>query len=246
MTLRIRPLARKLISICVPSLLASRDQQVWMNKHAKETQRYLASNPSMIQLINHLCTHEVFRSNQKPTEISRLLHHLAILRPKRVVEIGSQLGGTLVLFAAVAAEDAQLLSIDLTYSHPRHVALASFIGSRQRLAAVTANSHEKSTHTQVVQWLKGNPVDLLFIDGDHTYNGVMQDYEAYGPLVRSGGVIAFHDINPDYRTRYGQPTIHDVGEVPQFWAELKMRHQSCLELIDDIEQDGYGIGMLIA
>jgi predicted O-methyltransferase YrrM len=38
------------------------------------------------------------------------------------------------------------------------------------------------------------PVDLIFIDGDHSYEGVKQDFEIYAPLVRSDGLIAFHDI----------------------------------------------------
>lgn len=40
-------------------------------------------------------------------------------------------------------------------------------------------------------WKK--PIDLLFIDGDHSYEGVKSDYEAWSPFVKVGGVIAFHD-----------------------------------------------------
>lgn len=38
-----------------------------------------------------------------------------------------------------------------------------------------------------------NPVDLLFIDGDHTYEAVRRDWTLYRDLVRPGGIIAFHD-----------------------------------------------------
>ena len=34
-------------------------------------------------------------------------------------------------------------------------------------------------------------LDLLFIDGDHSYEGVRQDYKMYSKLVRDGGLIAF-------------------------------------------------------
>jgi predicted O-methyltransferase YrrM len=44
-------------------------------------------------------------------------------------------------------------------------------------------------------------IDLLFIDGAHEYDAVLQDYEQWSPLVRPGGTIAFHDVvmedNPD-------------------------------------------------
>jgi cephalosporin hydroxylase len=36
-------------------------------------------------------------------------------------------------------------------------------------------------------------IDFLFIDGDHSYQGVLTDWLLYAPLVRSGGIIAFHD-----------------------------------------------------
>jgi predicted O-methyltransferase YrrM len=45
--------------------------------------------------------------------------------------------------------------------------------------------------------LKDNKVDFLFIDADHSYEGVKKDFEMYSPLVRKGGIIAFHDIIPD-------------------------------------------------
>jgi len=39
------------------------------------------------------------------------------------------------------------------------------------------------------------PIGLLRIDGDHSYEGVSQDYEAWYKHVVHGGVIAFHDYN---------------------------------------------------
>jgi len=39
----------------------------------------------------------------------------------------------------------------------------------------------------------GGNIELLFIDGDHTYDGVKRDYNLYYPMVKVGGLIAFHD-----------------------------------------------------
>jgi cephalosporin hydroxylase len=39
-------------------------------------------------------------------------------------------------------------------------------------------------------------IDFLFIDGDHSYKCVKADYDNYSPLVRKGGIIAFHDTEP--------------------------------------------------
>jgi predicted O-methyltransferase YrrM len=89
-------------------------------------------------------------------------------------------------------------------------------------------------------------LDVLFIDGDHTYDGVKADYQMYRPLVRKGGLIAFHDIVDDHQTKYGRPGIGWAGGVPMFWREVKLQKEfsSCSEFIADPDQDGMGIGVL--
>lgn len=37
-------------------------------------------------------------------------------------------------------------------------------------------------------------IDLLHIDGDHSYDAVKFDYETWVPSVRPGGAVMFHDI----------------------------------------------------
>lgn len=38
------------------------------------------------------------------------------------------------------------------------------------------------------------PIDLLFIDGSHAYEDVLQDFEQFFPYVKPGGIVAFHDV----------------------------------------------------
>jgi len=57
-------------------------------------------------------------------------------------------------------------------------------------------------------WPEGGELNFLFIDGDHTYEGVRKNFEMYSPLVRRGGIVAFHDIVP-------RPP-ENVGGVPRF------------------------------
>ena len=57
------------------------------------------------------------------------------------------------------------------------------------------NSHSNEMHLKVKdEFLDG--IDLLFIDGDHSYNGVTLDFEKYFGLVNSGGYIIFDDYLP--------------------------------------------------
>jgi hypothetical protein len=43
----------------------------------------------------------------------------------------------------------------------------------------------------------GTPLDILFIDGDHTYGGCKGDIEGFYPHVRKGGYIAIHDYDKE-------------------------------------------------
>jgi predicted O-methyltransferase YrrM len=83
--------------------------------------------------------------------------------------------------------------------------------------------------------LGGQALDYRSIDGDHSYAGVKRDFEMYAPLVRKGGLIAFHDI------ANGPP--ESVGGVPQFWQELRGGHRRN-ELIRDPKQGSGGVGMI--
>jgi predicted O-methyltransferase YrrM len=38
-----------------------------------------------------------------------------------------------------------------------------------------------------------NPLDFLFIDGDHRYEGVLRDFNEWTPLLKVGGILAMHD-----------------------------------------------------
>jgi len=48
---------------------------------------------------------------------------------------------------------------------------------------------------EVLAATEGRTLDLVFLDGDHSYNGVRRDILAWGPLVRPGGVLSGHDLN---------------------------------------------------
>ena len=89
------------------------------------------------------------------------------------------------------------------------------------------------------------PVDLLYIDGDHTYEGVKSDFETYSPLCGAAAVIAFHDIQMDFFHAKGIQTSCDSGLVYKFWEEVKAG-RNFHEFVEEprSEQDGFGIGVI--
>jgi predicted O-methyltransferase YrrM len=87
----------------------------------------------------------------------------------------------------------------------------------QQLHLIRGDSHSPETKQRVMSILDGEPLDYVFVDADHTYEGVRQDFETYATLVRSGGMIAFHDI-----VTHQQNT---QSEVERFWNQIKMRYE---------------------
>ena len=49
--------------------------------------------------------------------------------------------------------------------------------------------------SQMVAKLWDKPISLLFIDGDHSYEGVKKDTLSWEPFVKKGGTILFHDTD---------------------------------------------------
>lgn len=185
----------------------------------------------------------MFWPEQNESEILGLMQMLSEKPPRYVCEIGAARGGNLFLFAQSAAPDALLVSVDIDFAFARPSALQKLGRARQRIRCIEADSQLESTRDQVRSLLSGNPLDFLFIDGDHSYDGVKRDFELYAPLVRPGGIIALHDIVADYKTRHGRDTGTYTGGVPIYWRELKDGFPDHRELIDNPDQDGLGIGV---
>jgi predicted O-methyltransferase YrrM len=176
-------------------------------------------------------------------EILALLEAVRELEPRRVVEIGTAAGGTLFLFTRVAASDAALVTVDLPrggpfgggYARSSIPLLRSFARPGQRIELVRRDSQQEETAREVAR-RAGGPVDFLFLDGDHRYDGVRRDYELYEPLVRPGGLVALHDVAD------APPEL--VGDVPRFWRELVSSGLDTREIVAGTPGGGYGIGLI--
>lgn len=185
----------------------------------------------------------VLRIQQVKEEIFELLKILGEKKPKVLLEIGTARGGSLFLFSRMAPDGACLISVDLPggkfgggYFGFVKILFYSFIKDRQKLFLIRGNSHEQDTVDRVEKILDGRKLDFLFIDGDHTYEGVKRDFELYSRLVKEKGVIAMHDI-----AEHGSRDV-DV-KVNLFWNEIKQKCD-CREIIKDRKQGWAGIGVL--
>lgn len=183
----------------------------------------------------------VLRITQIKSEIRRLLTILQNDPPKVMLEIGTAYGGTLFLFSKICRPDSKIISIDLPYSifaggYPssRKILYNSFATTEmQKIHLIKADSHDSKTLTKLKQKLDGNKLDFLFIDGDHSYEGVKKDFELYHNLIRKGGIIALHDI-----------VKSPMFDSYKFWNEIKDNYVH--EEIIDVQGNhkGAGIGVI--
>lgn len=179
---------------------------------------------------------------QDRDELVRFLELIRDQRPRNVLEIGTAKGGTLFLLCQNAAPDGTIVSVDLPggrfgggYPEDRSRLYQSFAQRGQHLLLIRGDSHSASVGDSVQTAFGEEPIDLLFIDGDHTYEGVQCDYGTYAPLVRPGGMICFHDIRP------GDPELG--GGVPRFWQEISGSARS-VEILSQSRTANFGIGII--
>lgn len=135
-----------------------------------------------------------------------LLPILASANPKRILEIGAWHGYSANLWINAFNPD-KFITIEIDESQ-RFLP----IDESKYQMWYGSDSHDPQTLNTLKIYLP--EIDLLFIDGDHTLEGVKKDWEMYGPLVRRGGVVVFHDAI--YRA--------DDVQVNILWQELKQKY----------------------
>lgn len=172
---------------------------------------------------------------QIPSEITRLARTVAALKPKIILEIGTARGGTLLIWSSIASEE--VITCDLEHSAAQKPLLEALPppGSKCRVTLVTGNSHDAAFKQRVAHALHGRKADFIFIDGDHTVEGVTADYNDYQEFVRPGGIIAFHDIVES------QPLV--TNQVYHLWKTIKPNAVT-EEFVNDPKQCGFGIGII--
>jgi cephalosporin hydroxylase len=151
---------------------------------------------------------EDYGIQQIKEEIKEFIKVLLKRKPKIILEIGlGYYGSTHFLWRLLANHVATIEK-----NHERILAFGrntreyyrKWILNDGRSSFFFGYSYEPSVVKRVYDTLK-NGVDVLFIDGDHTYKGVMTDWLLYEPLVKSGGIVAFHDLNLSYNDGKGGP-----------------------------------------
>ena len=107
------------------------------------------------------------------------------LQPEFVVELGTCTGGSTSHLAA--GTSGKVLSIDIEIRPDARERLFAF----DNVELMQGDTRDPNLAAEVAMRC---PIDLLFIDTDHTAEQVTAELALFGPLVRPGGLIFFDDI----------------------------------------------------
>ncbi|HNR56700.1 MAG TPA: class I SAM-dependent methyltransferase [Flavobacteriales bacterium] len=108
------------------------------------------------------------------------------------------------------ASDLHLTSIDPFIPDSME---ASLVGSKERYYENMEQFGNRaklffnySTYVAIHDFFDIPPMDFLFIDGDHSLQGVQSDFGNWTPHLKTGGILAMHDARMG---RDGSPNFHE-------------------------------------
>ncbi len=147
---------------------------------------------------------------------------MAMIRPRVLVELGTHFGLSYCAFCQAVKElglDTRCFAVDTWQGDPH----ANFYGSEVLDDLKGHHDKEYGLFSALIQScfddalprFADRSIDLLHIDGFHSYEAVRHDFEAWLPRMSDRGVILFHDTDVREREDFG---------VWRFWDEVKPRY----------------------
>jgi len=156
-------------------------------------------------------------------EFLYLGYFLKGLRPVNILEIGT-LGGSFHFFSKLSSGIKIGLNID-KYHIEKFEKINGFYPDG---IFIQGNSHSEEIFNKVKNIC--DKFDFIFIDGDHTYDGVKSDFNMYKKLLSDRGYIGFHDIDSEHI--FVEPDRNN--DVNPFWKELEDGNKQLLFVINQM------------
>lgn len=157
-------------------------------------------------------------------------------RPKCFVELGTHHGNSYFSFCQTLKEEgmnASAYAVDIwqgdvqSYFYQEDV--FEYVSRHNAERYADFSSLLRMTFDQAVTSFADNSIDLLHIDGFHSYEAVSHDFATWLPKLAPGAVVLFHDTN-------------ERGEgfgVWKFWEELRAKYKDTFEF-----PHSHGLGVL--
>ena len=148
----------------------------------------------------------------------------------RAVEIGVYEGANTVRIARALASAGRVFAVD-PFSRGRLGVCWSGLVARRHIAASGVGA--RVTIVRALSWEAATRIeglfDFVFIDGDHSLEGITRDWADWSPRIDVGGVIALHDT----RASPLNPGVETLGSALYF--ESHIRHDARFRLVEQVD-----------
>lgn len=187
-------------------------------------------NGELMEMLRH------FDNPQNAFELEQMLK--IVWQCDKVLEIGSNFGGTLKRMASGMKRGSTLVSVDLPCDDtPKFLNPLETLKENCRKIGLMGGNVQLfigDSHAPLVidAVNKLGPFDFVFIDGDHTYEGMKADWENYGPM---GKIVGFHDIGGG------------IEGCKKCWEEIKADSEAKGLKVEEFhgpEERRFGIGIV--
>lgn len=174
---------------------------------------------------------------------------VAQVRPKLLVELGTHAGNSYFAFCLALRQiglNAQAVAVD-TWQGDEH---AGNYGDDiyQKVSAINETQFRsfssllRMTFDEALPRFKDGSIDLLHIDGLHTYEAVRHDFETWRPKMSPNGVVLFHDT-AEYGRNFG---VHRLfAELSREYPHFEFHHSHGLGMLSMSPQPRGDLGLML-
>lgn len=207
----------------------------WLKQHRK-------GKPEMIQdLISKIneCgildpemggKYGLYRIQQNPIEFANYVYLLKQKFPHGIpvyLQIGLAGGGDL-RFLSEHVGFKKCITIDLNV-FDNDIRNINTRGFADKLVSYWGDSHSDECKNWLNVVLGDQKIDACFIDGDHSYRGILMDYELVLPYCRPGSLMSFHDIATGDETKPPSDEINTNAIHPSGEQNMKLAYKAVLD-----------------
>ena len=187
---------------------------------------------------------------QFPQDMIAMQEIIWSVKPQLIIETGIAHGGSLIFYASMLElldADGKVLGIDIDIRHHNRVEIENH-PMVKRIKMIQGSSISKDVVSQVYQFAKGKAPVLVILDSMHTHAHVLEELNAYSPLVtKDSYLVVFDTVVEDMPDDFFQDRPWGRGNNPKtaVWAFLKSNDRFEVDkeienkLLITVAPDGY-------
>jgi len=219
----------------LPGLLSYLEEKLDFSKRRWAIPDWLANNSeAWACVLRDMYREHVSFPASLPPEQGVILRDIVLReKPEKIVEIGCFIGISSIWLGSAAKDNdnnAKIISIDLFQK--KMPAKPYRLGYLEDPLGYAQSSAKAAGLTEIIKFVKSNSIsfgkeynrstegeiDLLYIDGDHSVGGCVDDFITFYPHVKVGGAVVLHDTNPENCGWYGPRYLLDriIGKDSSF------------------------------